>query len=230
MKSFYQFISFCKLSLEEVIRDKKLYLPSFFILIFLSNLTSVFPFLGISEESTQEIALTVGIQVLISIVFANIVLIQKRLQGHDDELLYFAPTFLLNNLYYSFASLVGFIFFLVPGFLAYLYFSFVPFIAVLDLSGEGKYFQKSKNLVKKNVALVGWAVSILLITEMMSLIFNLINDLKLRLIFNFLFSFPEAFLSIILTITFVKIYYFLNENQEMCPAAHNNTHDLKNQN
>ncbi len=221
LNGFKLFKSFFWLSCKEVLGNKKQFLNIFIALIFLANADSLGALLGIPPESNASILLIVVTTLLTFIVVSQIVLNQKKLKGGSDQLKYFVPTFLLNNLYYSFLVSTGFFLFLVPGIFSLILFSLAPFVAVLDDERSSGYFKESKRLVTKNLALVAWASVINLLIELVALGFVPISDPTIKGIGNFLFSIPEAFLTIVMTISFVKIYYSLKEEtQSVSPNLH----------
>lgn len=209
MKNLKLFWNFFKESAGEVVANKMVYVSAFFALVLLGNMDTLYPILGVSEESTIYIVLTIISTLLIFIVLSQIVLIQKKKHGGTGELSFFVPTFLLYNLYYSFLFFVGLLLLIVPGLYVLVFFSMVPFIAVLDDEVQGKFFKKSRELVKKNIGLVAWASFFNLLIEFSALLFSPIQDPTTKAICNFLFSIPDAFITMVLTIAMVKIYYYL---------------------
>lgn len=208
LKLFWEFnkISFC-----EIQDDKKTYLSSFFALVLLSNIESFFPVMGVVPESNTFIALSIFSTLAIFVILSKIVLIQKIKKGGTGELMYIVPSFLLYNLYYSFLFFGGIFLFIIPGFYSLIFFSLVPYVAVLDDECQGSYFKESKLLVKKNIKLVAWASIINLVVELLSLSTSLIQNSSLKALTNFIFSIPYALVTMVLTVTFVKVYYFLKE-------------------
>ncbi len=209
MKGLKLFWNFAKEGSLEVWANKNIYISAFLALVLLGNVESLYPLLGVSEESTVFIILTVISTLLVFIVLSQIVLIQKKKHGGVGELGFFVPTFLLYNLYYSFLFFLGLLFLIVPGIYALVFFSMVPFIAVLDDEADGKFFKKSRELVKKNVGLVAWASGINLLMEFSAFLFSPIQDPVTKAVANFIFSIPDAFATIVMTIATVKIYYYL---------------------
>jgi hypothetical protein len=213
MNGLNTFFTFARESSEEIWNDKKLYLPAFLALILLSNMEALYPFFGVLPESGTMIALTLISTLLVFVTLSQIVLIEKRKRGGSGELSFFVPTFLLYNLYYSFLFFLGLPFGILPGLYVLVFFSMVPFVAVLDDEAQGSFFKKSRMLVKKNISLVAWASFFNLIIELSSLVIYPIQDPGKKAIANFFFSFPDAFLTMIITITMVTIYYALNSLQ-----------------
>lgn len=212
MKNLKLFWHFFKESVLEIMANKYVYLSAFLALVFLGNVESLYSLLGISEESTAYIALTVLVAILTYIVLSQIVLIQKKKHGGEGELSFFVPTFLLYNLYYSFLFFLGLALFILPGLYALVFFSMVPFIAVLDDEVDGKFFKRSRELVKRNVGLVAWASFLSLIAEASGFLLSPIQDPGLKVVVTFLFSIPDSFITMALTIATVKVYYFLKNN------------------
>jgi hypothetical protein len=209
MKNLRMFWHFFKESAEEIFANKKVYLPAFLALLVLGNMETLFPFLGVNAESNIFILLTVITSLLTFVVLSEVVLIQKKKHGGTGELSFFVPTFLLYNIYYSFLFFLGLILLVVPGFYALIYFSMVPFIAVLDDETSGKFFSKSRELVKKNTGLVAWASVIGLLLEFSALLLTPVQDPVLKMILTFFYSIPDAFLTLVITLAMVKIYYYL---------------------
>lgn len=206
LKLFWHFFKEAAL---EIIANKKVYVPAFLALVVLSNMESLFPYFGVAAESNVSIFLTVVTSLLTFVVLSEVVLIQKKKHGGTGELSFFVPTFLLYNIYYSFLFFLGLALLIVPGFYALIYFSMVPFIAVLDDETSGKFFSKSRELVKKNFGLVAWASIIGLLLELSALLVTPIQDPLLKTIVTLIYSLPDSFLTLVMTISMVKIYYYL---------------------
>ena len=85
----------------------------------------------------------------------------------------------------------------------------VPFVAVLDDEAKGSIFKSSRELVKKNISLVAWASGINLLMEIAPMLFVPIKNEVLKASALFLFSLPDAFLTMAMTVATVKIYYYL---------------------
>jgi hypothetical protein len=212
MSGLKLFGSFAKSGALDVLENKKLYLRAFLALILITNLETLGPFFGIIPESNAFIFLTIAATLGTFIVLSQIVLIQKKIHGGVGELKYFVPTFLLYNLYYSFLFLLGLVFLILPGFYVLIFFSMAPFMAVLDDECHESFFKRSKLLVKKNVSLVAWASIINLILEFSSLIISPIQNMNIKALANFCLSIPNAFVTIVMTIATVKIYYYLKRS------------------
>lgn len=211
MKGLGLFWSFVRASSSEILENKKTYIKAFIALIFLGNAETFFPFLGVMPESNGFIILTILTTIAIFIILSQIVLVQKKNHGGTGELKYFVPTFLLYNLYYSFLFFAGLLLFIVPGIYVLIFFSMVPLVAVLDDECQGSFFSASKLLVKKNIPLVAWASGINLLVEFSALLVSPIENPMLKGIASFFFSIPDAFISLVMTITTVKIFYYLKK-------------------
>ncbi len=209
MSSLNLFWDFIKASNRELFADKKNYFLAFIALLCIANIELLYPLLGISNESTSYIIFSLLSTVFVFFVISQVVLIEKKKQGGVGELAYFVPTYLLYNLYYSFLFLFGLLLLFIPGVFALIFFAMAPLIAVLDDEAEGNYFSKSRILVKKNVKLVAFAVIINLILECSTLLLIPIQDPLLKAVTTFLFSLPDAYLTLLMTLVMVKIYYFL---------------------
>jgi len=239
MKSIHLFWHYLRESSSEVLINKHVYVSAFLALVLLGNAESLWPFLGISPESTTSIVLTVVTALLTFVILAQVVLIQKKKHGGVGELSFIVPTFLLYNIYYTmvfFAALVfpislfyipfvalklnthlaGVVFFylfvaatMIGAFLVNVYFFMVPLIAVLDDEVTGKFFKASRLLTKKNFLLVALIALASLLLEFSFLAFSFINEPVLKAIATFAYSLPDAFLTLVFTVAMVKIFYHL---------------------
>jgi len=203
------FINFFRSSIQEILNNKSHFLLAFVSLLFIDNFETLYKAFGGNEESLTFFLLTFLSTLFSFIVISKVVLNQKRKNGSDDELKYFVPTFLLYNLYYSFLFLAGLLLLVVPGFYVLFYFSMAPLIAVLSDNVSGNYFLESIRLVKKNVPLVIWTSLFNLFLEFSVLATTPIQDPVLRMISKFLFSIPDAFFTIVITLVSVRVYYYL---------------------
>ena len=211
MSGFNLFWDFTKTSTNEVWQNKKKYLPSFLALVLLGNMESLYTVLGGSEESNAFIFTSLFSTLLTFVVLSKVILDLKKEQGGSGELKYFIPTFLLYNLYYSFIFFGGLLFLILPGLYFLVMFSMAPFVAVLDDEADGGYFKKSRELVKKNISLVVWTSLVTLILEFTALLFTPIHDPIIKMVAGFCFSLPDAFVTLVVTIATVKIYYYLKK-------------------
>jgi len=211
MENLYLFWDFFKTANNELLGNKNTYLKAFLALIFITNFELVYPFLGISNESTSYIVFSIVSAFFVFIVISQVVLIEKKKQGGNGNLVHFVPTYLLYNLYYSLLFLFGLILLIVPGFYAFIFFSMAPLIAVLDDEADGNYFAQSRLLVKKNIKLVAVVVFSNLILECSALLLSPIQDPLLKGVATFLYSLPDAYLTLLMTLTTVKIYYYLTK-------------------
>lgn len=239
MKSLQEFKHYVTESTLEVLANKQLYLPAFLALVLLSNVESLLALSGLTSDSASGLFISVAVALLAFVVLAQIVLIQKRKHGGEGELSFVVPTFLLYNIYYTMvffavlffpiallnipfrtlnlnthiAGQIAFYFLvalnLVAAFLVSVLFYMVPLIAVCDDEVTGKFFKASRTLVKKNFKLVAWLAFATMFLEFSFLSFSLIQDPTLKAGASFIYSIPEAFFTIVLTIASVKIFYLL---------------------
>lgn len=239
MKSISLFWHYLKESSSEVLINKHVYVSAFFALVLLGNAESLWLFLGVGPESTTSIVLTVVAALLTFVVLAQVVLIQKKKHGGEGELSFIVPTFLLYNIYYTmifFAALVlpislfyipfvglklnthfaGVVLFyafvaatIIGAFLVNVTFFMVPLVAVLDDEVTGKFFKASRVLTKKNFSLVAWMALASLLLEFSFLAFSFITDPVLKAGATFVYSLPDAFLTLVFTVAMVKIFYHL---------------------
>jgi hypothetical protein len=212
MKGLKLFWTFFKNAGAEVLENKPTYIGAFVALFLLGNVETIFPLIGATPESMLSIIFSIFTTLMTFIVLSQVVLIQKKSHGGSGELKYFVPTFLLYNLYYSFMFFLGLLCLVVPGFYILIYFSMVPFIAVLDDESKGQYFKESKLLVRKNLSLVAWLCLINLILEFSVLLLLPVENSTTKAVANLIFSIPDAFLTLVMTVTSVKIYYFLKRH------------------
>jgi hypothetical protein len=215
MNSFLLFKSFFSQCSLEIFQDKKSYFKIISLLVLLGIIEPLLSLLGFEGEGWGNILLSVFITLATFIVLSQVVLKEKikknpeTVQSH--ELKYFVFTFFLFNLYYSFLFFIGLLFLVVPGILVLIYFFLVPFVAVLDDKIESGYFKKSFELVKKNVSLVSLVSILVLVLELVSLVLTPIQNPHVKFFFSLIFSLPEAFLTVVLTMVSVRVYYFLVE-------------------
>lgn len=228
MEGLKLFWEFSKASALEIMDNKNIYLPAFLALIFLGNVETLYPLLGANEESSGYIILTIVATLLSFVVLSQVVLVQKKKKGGTGELGFFVPTFLLYNLYYSFLFFAGLLLFIVPGLYVLFFFSMVPFIAVLDDEADGKFFKKSRELVRNNLSVVVWGSLINLLLESSAFLFTTVHDPTLKAIINLIYSIPDAFLTLVMTIAMVKVYYHLKSIEQLNPPATENTQLLEN--
>lgn len=211
MNGLKLFWYFAKSSANEIQTEHKLYLNAFFALIFLANIETIYPFLGVGQETNTFLVLSVVSTFMTFIVLSQVVLIQKKKRGGTGELKYFVPTFLLYNLYYTFLFFAGLVLLLVPGFYVLFYFFLVPFIAVLDDSESGSYFKRSRQLVSKNLPLIIWTSVTNLLIDLSALIITTMKDSGSKVFVKLILSIPDAFLTLVLTLVSVKVFYFLKD-------------------
>jgi hypothetical protein len=218
MNSFLLFKDFFSQGCREIFQEKRTYFRIIFLLIVLANLEPVLNLFGLESEGWINIILSIFVTLGTFIVLSQVVLKEKIKKipeaSHNHELGYFVSTFFLFNLYYSFLFFIGLIFLVIPGLWVLIYFFLVPFIAVLDDSLDSGYFKKSIELVKKNVGLVSIVSIFILVLEFSSLLLSPIQNSSVKLISSLFFSIPDSFLTVVLTIVSVRVYYFLSESSQ----------------
>lgn len=211
MEAFNLFWQFAKTSGREVLDEKKTYLYSFLALMFLDNIETIYPMFGVGEETNTFFGLSIIGTLLAFVVLSQVVLVQKRKRGGDGELKYFVPTFLLYSLYYSFLFFGGLLLLVIPGFYVLFYFSMLPFVAVLDDHSDGRFFQKSRQLVRLNLPLIVCVSLLNLFVDVAGLLITPFKDPVAKIILKFIFSIPDAFFTLVMTVATVKVYYYLND-------------------
>jgi hypothetical protein len=210
MSSTALFINFIKDAIQEVKNDFKKYLSAFLGLIILANLEEAYKSVGGNEGDGGSIAIGFATIILTFVITAKIILIHKKNPAKDEKMIYVLVPFLLYSFYYSVFFFLGLVCLVIPGIWVLIFFSQAPLLAALAPSQEN-FFKKSIKLVKKNIKLVAWVSISSVVLEFFSLAFSPIANQKMRFLLTGIFSFPDAFLTIILTIASVKIFYYLNE-------------------
>ena len=216
MNSFLLFKDFFGISFREVFEDKKYYFKIILSLIFLGNLEPLVSLFGVGGDGWLNIFISILITFGTFVVLSQVVLKEKIKKQPEaattHELKYFVSTFFLFNLYYSFLFFAGLLFLIIPGLWVLIYFFMVPFVAVLDDKLDSGYFKRSIQLAKQNVGLVSIVSILILVLEFSSLVLTPIQNPSIKLVTSLVFSIPDSFLTVILTIVSVKVYYFLSEN------------------
>lgn len=222
MNGIKQFIFLYKNSYEYFINNFAIYKRSFFALVCIDFL-SFFPWqmLGVGENSLYEIIANLLGGVLSLVVVVEIILIEKNIHLFNgnkqtkENLLYSAPTYLISTLYTSLFILLGFIFFVIPGFFVAIYLSMVPLASLLTDGNENLY-KLSYKITKKKKGLVISFILASLFLEIPNLLFNLIPSWEMRWSANALYSIFNAFLLVLMASTSTRLFYFLySENADL---------------
>lgn len=203
--------------LKESVGDFKkhfpLFLPSIIFMLILCNLSFIpWEILGFESGSNVEIITGLFIGILAMVVSVHVILIEKsRLLGSPKEkLAYGAASYIVYTLYSSLIVLLGIVLLIIPGFLALIFFSLAPVVALLSRDQKEGYLKQSINLVKKNTGLVVCYLGASMGVEIVSILLDLIDNWKMRVTIGIFYSFFEAFATVILTIFSVRLFYYLN--------------------
>jgi len=206
-KSLKQFIQILKKSHNIAWHGKSSFLPLFIILVILGHVEFINKLLGIQTGENASVWPTIICAAINLIITAQIILWQKKSNSKDEDgLLYSVPAFLLYSLYYSFLFIAGGALLILPGLYVLVYFFLAPIMAVLDDTNEGNYFKRSKALVQKNVGLVAIISILTLLLELLGYVTEgagLLTPVAVMV---------DGYLTIVLTIASVEIYYLLSES------------------
>jgi hypothetical protein len=214
MESIKLFGAFLNESFVVFRKEFRTYLNSFIALVFIGFLAS-FPWegMGFEANSFYEIINGVFVGILSLIVLVNVILIEKaKFKGSDKEqLLYATPTYLIYTLYTSLIMLAGFFCFIIPGIILGICFAMVPLASVLIDNDDVNYFKLSYRMARiEPWPIICFGVLTILI-ELPSFAFDLIPNWQIKLLLNILYSFIDSVLMIVLTLTSVKVFYYLKK-------------------
>ncbi|QDK41274.1 hypothetical protein DOM21_07350 [Bacteriovorax stolpii] len=230
MGSIARFFKFLKESWQLVLKNFRVYLASY-IAFFLVDVLASIPWqaFGFPEQSTPEIlfSLLVGISSLVIIV--NVILIEKSRYKHreKEQLLYSVPTYLIYSLYSVLIILVGPGAVLLAGSMAgipqpvmiglavlvglivAIFVAMVALASVLIDNDSINYFKMSYRMARQDVLLIICFGALSFLVELPSFAFDQIPDWRFVVSFNLLYAFFDAAAMITLTVTSVRIFYYL---------------------
>ncbi len=212
MTSIKLFLKFLAVSYQKFLREFSEYAGSYSAFLIIGALACV-PWEGLGYESNSfyEVMLQIIVGILSLIVIVNVVLIEKAKHKmvEKEQLAYAAPTYLIYTLYSSLIILAGLFCFIVPGIIAAIFVGMVPLASVLIDNDSVNYFKLSFRMARKDpLMIISFGLASLLI-ELPSFAFDLIPDWKIRLVSSVVYCFLEAALLTILTITSVRVFYYL---------------------
>lgn len=212
MISIKLFLKFFTESYHKFLREFSEYAGSYSAFLVIGVL-SCFPWEGVGQvpNSFFEIMLQIIVGILSLIVIVNVALIEKakyKMQG-KDQLLYAAPTYLIYTLYSSLIILAGLFCFIVPGIIAAILVGMVPLTSILIDNDSINYFKLSYRMARKDLVMIICFGVLSLLIELPSFAFDLIPDWKIKLVGSVLYSFVDAAILTILTITSVRVFYYL---------------------
>ena len=206
------FLNFFTESYQKFVREFSEYFGSYISFVFIGLLSSIpWQGLGFEANSFYEITLQVIVGILILIVNVNVVLIEKaKFKMVDkDQLFYAAPTYLIYTLYSSLFILAGLFCFIIPGIIAAVLVAMVPLASILIDNDSVNYFKLSYRMARKDTLMIICLGLTTILFESPSFIFDFIPDWRLKLLVNISYSFIDAAALTILTITFVRVFYYL---------------------
>ena len=231
MSSIKRFIKYLKESSDLVVKNFGVYAGSY-VAFFFVNLLAMIPWegFGYPSGSGPEITMSLIVAILNLIVVVNIILIEKSRIKHreKEQLLYSVPTYLIYTLYSGITMLIGPVLILVSlgaipgmpksvmfgvaglvGIFVAIYVGMVSLASVLIDNDSINYFKVSYRMGRLDPLLIFCFGVLTLLLEAPSLVFELVPDWRFVLGINFLYSFLDAFATIVLIITSVRIFYHL---------------------
>lgn len=211
VKLFFRFLSS---SAQTFFTEFPLYIGSYIAFLILSLLSCTpWQAMGYEQNSFYEIVSSIVVGILSLIVIVNVILIEKAKvkQTEKEELVYAAPTYLIYTLYSSLIIIAGLLCFVVPGIIAAILVGMVPLASVLIDNDSVNYFKISYRMARKDSLLVICFGLTTLLVELPSIGFDLVADWRFKLGAGVLYSFFDAALLLILTMTSVRVFYYLKE-------------------
>ena len=206
------FLNFLIESYQKFLTEFSEYTGSYIAFFIISLLSSVpWQGLGFEPNSFYEIMLQIIVGILILIVTVNVILIEKAKykMTEKDQLFYAAPTYLIYTLYSSLFILAGLFCFIVPGIIAAIFVGMVPLASILIDNDSVNYFKLSYRMARKDTLIIICFGLFTLLVESPSFIFDFIPDWRVRFGLNIAYSFIDAAALTILTITSVRLFYYL---------------------
>jgi hypothetical protein len=176
---------------------------------------SSFPWtgLGFGENSAYEITTSIAAGILALVVIVNVILVEKAKIKYavKEELLYAAPTYLVYTLYSTLLILIGLFCFIIPGIILGVLLFLAPIASVLSEEEGVGYLTKSYKMAMKDKWLVTTLGAVTLLIEVPTFLFDWIPNWHIQLGVNLLYSFVDAAVLSIVTLTSVKVFYHLNK-------------------
>lgn len=214
MPSIKLFFRFLSSSAQTFFTELSFYIGSYIAFLILSLLSCTpWQAMGYEQNSFYEIVSSIGVGILSLIVIVNVILIEKAKvkQTEKEELVYAAPTYLIYTLYSSLIIIAGLLCFVIPGIIAAILVGMVPLASVLIDNDSVNYFKISYRMARKDSLLVICFGLTTLLVELPSIGFDLVADWRFKLGAGVLYSFFDAALLLILTMTSVRVFYHLKE-------------------
>lgn len=214
MASLQLFFSFLAQANREFFHGFSKYIGSYIAFVIIGLIGSI-PWQGLGYEANSfyEIVTQITVGILSLIVMVNVILIQKSIVKNLDkeELVYAAPTYLIYTLYSTLIIVAGLFCFIVPGVIAAVFVGLVPLASVLIDNDSVNYFKLSYRMARKDLWLVICFGIATLLIELPSFAFDMIPDWRFKRTGNVVYSFLDAAIIIVLTVTSVKVFYHLKK-------------------
>lgn len=214
MGSIKTFFSLLADSINVFKKDFPVYMGSYIAMLIL-DLTASYPFegMGFGQNSFHEIVMQIIVGILSLIVMVNIILIEKAKAKNleKEELMYAAPTYLIYTLYSSLLILGGLFCFIVPGIIIAVLVGMVPLASVLIDNDSINYFKISYRMARKDALMVICFGLATLIMELPTFGLDLIPDWRVKFGASIAYSFLDAAIMVIVTITSVRVFYHLKQ-------------------
>lgn len=207
------------------------YNKSFLSLVFIGFISAIpFRYFGVHLAGLDEVTEIIGS--FISLFFiVNIIMIEKArfYKREKEKLIYSAPTFLIYTFYSTLLMAAGPIIVLgvtkflslpqylqmtlagIPGVIVGLLVAFVPYASVLIDNDSVNYFKISFRMTTGNWGLAFLVFFSALALEVLPLVFELIENPLIKSACLFLFAFLNAYLYVIFSIGFVKIFFAIKK-------------------
>lgn len=212
MTSIKLFLNFLTVSYQNFLNEFSEYAGSYSAFLIIGFLGCV-PWEGLGYESNSfyEIVMQIIVGILSLVVIVNVVLIEKSKHKmvEKEQLVYAAPTYLIYTLYSSLIILAGLFCFIVPGIIAAIIVGMVPLASILIDNDSVNYFKLSYRMARKDFLMIICFGLTSLLIELPSFAFDLIPDWRIKLGASVVYCFIEAAVLTILTITSVRVFYYL---------------------
>ena len=207
------------------------YNKSFLSLVFIGLISSIpYKYFGLHLAGIDEAIEIIGS--FISLIFiVNIIMIEKArfYKREKEKLIYSAPTFLIYTFYSTLLMAAGPILVLgltkllsmphflqmflaaIPGIAVGLLVVFIPYASVLIDSDSVNYFKISFRMTSEKLGLAILVFFSALILEIFPLMFEFMQNPLAKSATLFLFSILNAYLYVIFSIAFVKIFFTIKK-------------------
>lgn len=230
MGSIARFFKFLKESWQLVLKNFRVYLASYIAFFFVDVMASIpWQAFGFPEQSAPEIVFSLCVGIASLVIIVNVILIEKSRYKHreKEQLLYSVPTYLVYSLYSVLTILIGPGLVLLIGGMIHLpqsvilglavlvglivaiFVAMVALASVLIDNDSINYFKLSYRMARQDMLLIICFGVLSLLVELPSFAFDQIPDWRFVVSFNLLYAFFDAAAMIALTVTSVRIFYYL---------------------